>query len=182
MAEGSGNNKRWVPVNGIESRFFNDVLVPGAKIVSMQDMKNLQPFDLQDVVQFKPEYLAGWPAVLYDCSLTDASLLGREVVFKQLKPQLAELVEVGREKRNLSVGMHGWSDMTFKHILLPLWTGAYQFRGQGYRLMINGQTGKVSGAKPRDSLKIGLIIAMLVFALLIFVAIYFLLANLSPAP
>ena len=182
VAEGRGENQRWVPVRGIETRFFNDVLVPGAKTISVQDLKSLQPFDLQDVVEFKPEYLAGWPAVLYDCSLTDASLLGREVVFKQLRSQLSDTIEVGREKRNLSFGGHSWSGMTFKHILLPLWVGAYRFQGQEFRLLINGQTGKISGTKPRDRVKIILIIIMIVFLLAFIASVYLLTANLSPVP
>lgn len=180
VAEGSGNNKRWVPVSGAETRFFNDVLVPGMKAVSMQDVKGLQPFDLQDVAAFKPEYLAGWPTVLYDCSLTDASLMGREVIFKQLRPEISQMVEAGREKRNLSLGGHSWSDMTFKHILLPLWVGAYQFQGQDYRLMINGQTGKVTGAKPRDKLKMVLLIVILVFLLALIATIYIMVTRFNP--
>ena len=180
VGEGSGNQKRWMPVSGAESRFFNDVLVPGMKAISLQDVKGLQPFDLQDVAAFKPEYLAGWPTVLYDCSLTDASLVGREFIFKQLKPQMAELIEVGREKRNLSLGGHSWSGMTFKHILLPLWVGAYQFQGQEYRLMINGQTGKVTGARPRDSLKLALMIVILIFVLVLILLVYWIATNFDP--
>ena len=92
VAEGNGNHQRWVPVSGAETRFFNDVLVPGMKAISLQDAKKLQPFDLQDVVSFKPDYLAGWPAVLYDCSLTDASLKGREFIFDQLRPQIMQMI------------------------------------------------------------------------------------------
>jgi len=179
VAEGSGNQRRWVPVSGAESRFFNDVLVPGMKAVSLQDVKGLQPFDLQNVVAFKPEYLAGWPTVLYDCSLSDASLIGREVVFKQLRPQIAQMIEVGREKRNVSIGGHSWSGMTFKHILLPLWVGAYQFQGQEYRLMINGQTGKVTGSKPRDTLKLVMLIVVLIFMLIFIISVYLMVANLN---
>ncbi len=179
VAEGSGNQKRWAPVNGTETRFFNDVLVPGMKTISLQEAKNLQPFDLQDVVPFKPEYLAGWPTVLYDCSLTDASLKGREFIFRQLQPQITQMIEVGREKRNLNLGGHSWSGMTFKHILLPLWVGAYQFQGQDYRLMINGQTGKVTGAKPRDPLKLAVLITILVFMLVLIISIYWIATNLN---
>jgi hypothetical protein len=152
--------------------------VPGMRAISLQDAKNLQPFDLQDVVSFKPEYLAGWPTVLYDCSLTDASLMGREFIFKHFRPQISQMIEVGREKRNLNLGGHSWSGMTFKHILLPLWVGAYQFQGQAYRLMINGQTGKVAGAKPRDTLKLALLIMILVFMLALIVSVYWIATNL----
>ncbi len=179
VADGNTDQKRWTPVSGAETRFFNDVLVPGMKTLSLQEVKALQPFDLQDVVPFKPEYLAGWPTVLYDCSLTDASLKGREVIFKQLRPQLTQMIEAGREKRNLSLGAHSWSGMTFKHILLPLWVGTYQFQGQDYRLMINGQTGKITGAKPRDALKLALLITILVFMLALILSIYWIATNLN---
>jgi hypothetical protein len=41
--------------------------------------------------------------------------------------------------------------VTFKHVLLPLWVGTYRYRGRQYPVLINGQTGKVSGEKPRDA-------------------------------
>jgi DNA-directed RNA polymerase subunit RPC12/RpoP len=181
VAEETLNQKRWTPVSGAETRFFNDVLVPGMKTISLPEATALQPFDLQNVVAFKPEYLAGWPAVLYDCSLTDASLKGREAIFKQLRPQITQMIEVGREKRNLNLGGHSWSGMTFKHILLPLWAGTYRFQGQDYRLMINGQTGKISGNKPRDTLKLALLITILVFMLALILSIYWIATNLNLA-
>ncbi len=62
--------------------------------------------------------------------------------------------------------------MTFKHILLPLWVGTYQFQGQEYRLMINGQTGKVSGTKPRDTLKLVMLIVVMFFMLVFIISVY----------
>jgi hypothetical protein len=44
--------------------------------------------------------------------------------------------------------------MTFKLAQMPLWVGTYQYRGKAYRLLINGQTGKVGGAKPTDTIKV----------------------------
>jgi len=105
--------------------------------------------------------------------------MGREAIFKQLKPQISEMIEVGREKRNLSLAGHGWSGMTFKHILLPLWVGAYQFQGQAYPLMINGQTGKITGARPREPLKLALLITILVFMLVLIISIYWTVTNLN---
>ena len=35
------------------------------------------------------------------------------------------------------------SDVTFKHILLPVWMAAYKFFGESYRFVVNGQTGRV---------------------------------------
>jgi hypothetical protein len=55
--------------------------------------------------------------------------------------------------------------MTFKLALLPLWIGSYHYRGKNYRLLVNGQTGKVGGEKPTDSIKVAASIMMVLLAL-----------------
>ena len=56
-------------------------------------------------------------------------------------------------------------DVTFKHILLPVWMAAYKYRGKTYRFVVNGRTGKVQGERPWSAWKIafavllGLIVA-----------------------
>ncbi|MEW5867951.1 MAG: hypothetical protein AB1894_01640 [Chloroflexota bacterium] len=172
VAEGSGNSKRWMPVSGIHMQFFNDVLVPGVKALTMRELIGIEPFSLIDVEEFAPEYLAGWPAMIYDRSLSDASLVAREKVLKQLRPQLTYLIEVGREKRNLNLGASSWSGMTFKHVLLPVWIGTYHYQGKEYHLLVNGQSGKVGGYKPRDPVKmwftIGITLAFFVFLFILY--------------
>ena len=59
----------------------------------------------------------------------------------------------------MRTGAGQWSGITFKHLLLPLWTGTYRYQGKEYRLMINGQMGKVAGKKPRDNVKVGIVTA-----------------------
>ena len=46
------------------------------------------------------------------------------------------------------------SDVTFKHVLLPVWMAAYKFRGETYRVVINGRSGRVSGQRPWSFWKI----------------------------
>ena len=45
-------------------------------------------------------------------------------------------------------------DVTFKHILLPVWLAAYRFRGRTYRFVVNGRTGRVQGERPWSAVKI----------------------------
>ena len=61
--EGSGNHQNWVSRTGVESELFNDVLIPGLKRLKFNQLRKLGPYNLMDVVEFKPEYLAGWPAM-----------------------------------------------------------------------------------------------------------------------
>ena len=48
------------------------------------------------------------------------------------------------------------SDVTFKHILLPVWLAAYKYRGKTYRFVVNGRTGRVQGERPWSAIKIAL--------------------------
>jgi hypothetical protein len=160
--------------NGVEFELFDDLLVPGLTQFSWKDLNRLSPFNVKDLVEFKLDYLAGWPALTYNRPLAKASLLAREQVVKKVRRELYNRVEVGKQKRNLNPGAVNWSDMTFKHILLPVWVGTYRYQGQDYQIMINGQTGKVTGEKPRDTLKtVGIIVSVIltVFVLLVFLAI-----------
>jgi len=160
----------------VEARFFNDVLVPGIKAIKLQEQKALQPFDLHGVENLDPGYLAGWPAVLYDRSLSDASLVARDEVIREMRPQMYSLIEPGRDKRNVNIGGGEWSGMTFKHLLLPLWIGEYRFQGKKYRVLVNGQTGKVTGEKPSDTVKM-VFVALLAFIVLAVILMLYLMLN-----
>jgi DNA-directed RNA polymerase subunit RPC12/RpoP len=170
---GSSKAPRWIPQSGYEFEHFDQVLVPGLKSMSEQELGDIQPFLLDDVVEFRAEYLAGWRAMTYDLPLADASLLARQIVVRKVRRELPNRVEVGREKRNLTTGATNWSGMTFKYLLLPLWTGTYTYRGRSYRILINGQTGKVIGKRPVDRIKVGAVIAggFLVFLILVLLLI-----------
>lgn len=172
VAEGSGNSKRWTPRSGVEMQFFSDALVQGVKALSDRELASIEPFNLVEVEQFKAGHLAGWPAIFYDRSLSDASLVGRQKVMKQMRSQLYDLIEIGREKRNVNFGAGSWSGLTFKHILLPIWMGAYQFQGKEYHVLVNGQTGKVGGDKPRDTFKLIFAILIAAMFILLLLALY----------
>jgi hypothetical protein len=147
------------------------VLISGLTSLNFRDLNRLGNFYLKDVVEFKPDYLAGWPALTYDRPLAKASLLAREQIVRKVRRELNYRVQPGQQKRSLNPGGVNWSDMTFKHVLLPVWIGKYRYKGVEYQIMINGQTGNVTGEKPKDTLKVvGIIVS--VFATLIVLGLF----------
>jgi DNA-directed RNA polymerase subunit RPC12/RpoP len=168
VSEGSGRYKRWRPINGVESRFFNDVIASGIKGFNDRELDKLGPFEPALAEVFNPKLVAGWPVILYDRPMADASLGAREKVLRQLRPEMYDFVAMGQEKRNVQVGACQWSGLTFKHLLVPLWLGEYQFQGKPFRLLVNGQTGKVVGDKPKDTFKVwmSLLLALGIIVLL----------------
>jgi len=160
--EGSSDRPRWVGQSGVEYEMFDDVLVPGLISLKFKDLDKLGKFYLKDVVEFAPDYLAGWPALTYDRPLSKATLLAREQIVRKVQRELNFRVLPGRQKRDLNPGGVNWSDMTFKHVLLPVWIGKYRYKGKEYSIMINGQTGNVTGEKPTDNLKtLGIIVSVI---------------------
>lgn len=164
---GSPRNPHWVGRSGSEYEFYDEVLVPGFSGLDTSDVEKIEPFLLKELVEFKPEQLAGWPAINYNRPLANAYLMAREKVSNRVRQRLSFYIEPGQQKRNIRSGGGKWSGTTFKNVLLPLWVGTYQFHGKPYHLLVNGQTGKVAGTRPRDDLKIALVTlsALLLLAL-----------------
>ncbi len=168
---GSNNRTEWEHISGAEYEIFDDVLIPGLRKMSISEVRDIEPFNLKDLVEFKPDYLAGWSALTYDAPLSEASNRAQGRIRERVTRFLAMKVAAGRQIRNLQTGGGKWVDMTYKHILLPLYVGNYHYKGKAFRIYVNGQTGKASGEKPHDWVKAALATAMgiLLLALIIFV-------------
>jgi len=175
--EGSDNNPRWVARTGVEYEMFDDILIPGNKMIHLKELEKIAPFKLKEVLEFRPDYLAGWPALIYDIPLAKATLSARDLVLREVRHTLHHRVMPHRQTRNLTTGSHKWSGMTFKHVLLPLWVGTYHYQGQDYSILINGQSGKVSGEKPRDTIKTIAIVLSIFLTILAVSAGLFILAT-----
>jgi DNA-directed RNA polymerase subunit RPC12/RpoP len=168
---GSSKAPVWEAQTGSQFEMFDNVVIPGLKKISKHDLARIEPFKLTDLVEFLPEYLAGWVALTYDQPLADASLRAREKVIQKVRTSLPGLVEPTRQKRNFSIGAGKWSGLTYKLGLLPIFIGNYPFQGKRYRILVNGQTGKVGGEKPVDTLKIAMIIVtgVILFAVIVLI-------------
>ncbi|WP_298803384.1 TFIIB-type zinc finger domain-containing protein [uncultured Lentibacter sp.] len=154
---------RWSPVSGRVARYFDDVLVRASRALPAPHSEGLKPWDLAALKPYRPDYLAGFRAEGYTVPLPDA--------YQAARARMAEVIEqdikhdIGGDRQRIHDIDTAISDVTFKHILLPVWLAAYKYRGQSYRCVVNGQTGRVQGERPYSPWKIafalllGLIIA-----------------------
>jgi DNA-directed RNA polymerase subunit RPC12/RpoP len=174
---GSSKLPQWESRSGSHFEMFNNLLIPGLRKLSSTVIASIEPFNFEELVEFSPDFLAGWLALTYDLPLADASLVAREKVIKNVKSNLSSLVEPDHPKHNFGTGAGKWSGLTYKLALLPIYIGNYPFQGKRYRLYVNGQTGKVSGDKPVDSLKITMLSSGGFLLLVILVVIIYLLMR-----
>lgn len=157
---------RWRPASGRVARFFDDVLVLASRSLPKRHTDALEPWDLSRLEPYHPEYLAGFRAEAYGVELRDGFVEARNymdrVILRDVK------FDIGGDRQRVHNVDTRISDVTFKHILLPVWLAAYKYRGKSYRFVVNGQTGAVQGERPWSAWKIafavviGLILAAVV--------------------
>jgi len=83
--------------------------------------------------------------------------------------------DIGGDRQRIHDIQTQMGDVTFKHVLLPVWLAAYKYRGETYRFVVNGRTGRVQGERPYSTLKIA--IAVIIGAIIAGAVGYFIAQN-----
>lgn len=156
---------RWVPTGGYYEKFFDDVLVVASQGVTQGDIESIYPFKLADVVNFDSQYLLGWECEVYQKDVKDGFATADKIMDGFIYQECAKRIP-GDTYRNLFVSTRK-SNLTFKHILLPIWIAAYLYGGKTFQFIVNGTTGKIHGQKPYSAWKIAfaVLIALVLIAL-----------------
>ena len=152
----------WSPASGRVARFFDDVLVVASHSLPTKFRNSLGAWDLADLEPYQPEYLAGFRAEGYQIQLSDAFEDAREIMNKIIVRDVK--FAIGGDEQRIHSIKTDVRDVTFKHVLLPIWLAAYKYRGKTYRLAVNARTGQVAGERPYSAIKIA--IAAIVLALI----------------
>lgn len=154
---------RWRSVSGQVARFFDDVLVLASRSLPKRFTDALAPWDLAALEPYTPEYLAGFRSEGYAVTLEEGFQEAREIMDATIRRDIR--FDIGGDRQRIHRVDTEVRDVTFKHILLPVWLAAYKYRGETYRFVVNGRTGKVQGERPYSSVKIALaVIAGLILA------------------
>lgn len=144
----------WHWTNGDYERGFDDILIPASGQYDKTLLDKLGDFDLSKLNGYRPEYLSGFIAERYSVSRSQGWAEAQSRADAALDHEIRRIIG-GDEIRNLSIRTH-YADITYKHLLLPVWNASYTYKGKPYRYMVNGQTGTVSGRVPRSGAKITL--------------------------
>ena len=154
---------RWRSVSGRVSRFFNDVLVMASHSLPRAHTDALEPWDLAALTPYRPDFLSGFAAEAYGVSLEEGLTEARAKMDLVIDQDIRR--DIGGDHQRITSKQTALTDVTFKHVLLPVWMAAYKFQDESFRFVVNGQTGKVQGERPWSKWKIALaVIAGLILA------------------
>lgn len=143
---------RWKPARGERDDVYDDLHVHASIGRCAELVRELGPFDTGGLVPYRPEYLAGWRAEEYQIDLESGWGTGRAEIHDDQRRRCAADIP-GDTHRDLRVRTE-LDEVRWKHVLLPIWSLSYRYRGEIYAVLIHGQTGRVVGKAPYSVVKI----------------------------
>jgi ribosomal protein S27E len=158
----------WSPASGQVARRFDDVLVPATKSVNEARLNALEPWDLPSLCAYEPAYLAGFKAQRYQVELPAGFEKAKQAMEQTISQDIRR--SIGGDEQRIDHVDTATSNETFRHLLLPVWIGAYQFQGKVFQVVVNARTGEVQGERPYSAMKIAtLVLGILILILFLWV-------------
>jgi LSD1 subclass zinc finger protein len=147
---------RWSSVSGHVENVFDDVLVVASKSLPKEYVEKLEPWELENMVPFDEKYLSGFKTESYQVDLKEGFEDGKNKMNEVISSTVCR--DIGGDHQRIHSLNTVYNNITFKHILLPIWISAYMYKDKVYRFLINGRTGEVQGERPYSAIKIALAI------------------------
>jgi hypothetical protein len=160
---------RWYSASGQVERWFDDVLVIASRSVHRQRLESLGAWDLSMLKPYDPAFLSGFKAQRYEIELSEGFEAAKQLMAPGIDSDVRR--DIGGDEQRVHDIQTSYSAITFKHILLPIYLGAYRFNQKVYQVMINARTGVVQGERPYSFWKIFLFVLMLIVLIVAIVLI-----------
>ena len=160
---------RWHSAAGTVDVHFDDVLVLGSHSLPKGYADALEPWDLQKLVPYQEEYLAGFRTESYQVTLEQGLVEAKSIMARRIDSACRQ--DIGGDEQRLHTVNTSYRDITFKHILLPVWIGAYRYGGKVYQFQVNARTGEVQGSRPYSWIKITLFVLFILIVILLIVSL-----------
>ncbi|HVF66165.1 MAG TPA: hypothetical protein VM914_00780 [Pyrinomonadaceae bacterium] len=155
----------WHNASGTVERWLDDILVAATKTITPARLAALEPWDLGELTAYDPAYLSGYKAQRYQVDLAEGFELAKGTAAPVIESDVRK--DIGGDEQRVTRVSTAYSAITFKHLLLPVYVGAYRFNDKVFQIAVNGRTGEVQGERPYSALKIFFFVLTIVAILVI---------------
>ncbi len=156
---------RWSPARGRVEDAFDDLLVRATTALPAKYLDRLEPWDLQHLVPYRDEYLAGFRTDSYQVDLAQGFGAAQRMMAPTIERSCC--ADIGGDEQRVLSARTDYHDLKFKHVLFPVWISAFRWQGKIYRLLVNARTGEVQGERPWSVAKIVLVVLAVCAAILL---------------
>ena len=154
-------------MRGAVNNAFDDIPILANEGFEKNRIDKLEPWPTETAKPYSAEYSAGHLARTYDHDVEEC--LGEATTIMENGIRSTIRRDIGGDQQRISKMDISWKEMTYKHILLPLWLLTVIYDERPFQVYINGVTGEVHGSRPFSKVKI--IAAVSLAALLVIIII-----------
>lgn len=148
---------RWERVSGHRSGDYEDLVVSASRGLPAEELRSIDPFNISGgMALFDGDFLAGFEAEQLALGARETWSTAKARIEAMERSRCASAVP-GDTHRNLRVDTRT-SDERARSLLLPTYVAAYEYAAKVFRVLVNGQTGKVAGKAPWSVWKITLFV------------------------
>lgn len=157
----------WFDRSGTHQERYQEY-VCASQGISQEEANKLQPYSFEALQEFRPEFLAGFKAEDPARDKDQSWEIAQRSIREKEREACSRMIERLQSCTTQLGEYQAWL------ALLPLYVYNYTYNGELFRVLINGQTSKVVGDKPKDKRKllifwIALIaVIVLIMALIVF--------------
>ncbi len=145
---------RWYPASGVVRNSFDDLMIRASESLPEKLAHKLEPWDLENLVSYNPDYLSGFQVESYSVELESGFEKACDIMETPIRKSIK--LDIGGDEQRIHTTSTAYSNITFKHILLPVWISAYRYKNEVYRFLVNARTGEIQGERPWSWIKITL--------------------------
>ena len=174
--ESTRTKTNWYAAAGMTFRHFDDTPIPASTSVLPKYIDSLE-WDFTELTSYEPAYLSGHKAQTYQVTLEDGFEKFKKIAEGIIRGDVNN--DIGGDRQRIDFTDTNYSDVTFKHILVPVYAGAYKYENKVYQIIVNGRTGEVHGERPYSKVKIGCLIVGILAAILFIILLIALISSLT---
>jgi hypothetical protein len=145
-------------------------MIPASKSLPEKYIAALEPWDLSKLVDYNDAYLAGFRTEIYQLPLQTGFEQAKNATVSDIENSIRR--DIGGDRQDIGSYNIEYTDITFKHILLPVYISAYKYHNKVYRIMVNARTGEVQGEKPVSAIKVFIAVVIGIIIVLILIALF----------
>ncbi|MDR3121258.1 MAG: hypothetical protein LBU58_08000 [Clostridiales bacterium] len=150
----------WRPVSGSYSRFFDDVTVPASRNVPERYATSVLVFDYTDLRPYDAKFLSGFSSERYGVGIDEGWDSAKEAIGRGIVSGITEQV-LAQHHCDVVAQIHvrtDYNDVQYKLLLAPLWRSAFRYMNRTFTYLINGQSGRIVGKRPKSPFKVALLV------------------------
>ena len=134
--------------------YVSDVIVSASAGLANDELQRVEPFDLRQLRRFAPALVTGWIHEEFSRGPDECARLSRDEAVAEIGGRLRRFMPGDSHHSLAWQTAVEWESLD--PILVPVWVLAVRYRGDRppLRVVINGQTGAVTGEVPRSWWKI----------------------------